>query len=198
MYHGSVLWSLGVSFSHPLVIWTNVMALTTTHLLVISSWVPPWPLDFYTDFPMSLLNTSLGLSPATPASYTRSDLLTLSMFFPKSFPFQWQHLTPTCLVWKPWYNPCSLTIYSAPNSNSYICKISSESDHSTLLLPGSKLGCGLGLEELVSSSGLPFHAHPTYALPFISPKHGSHFRTSLTMSLLHFTVIFRTCWDQIL
>lgn len=161
MYHGSVLWSPGVSFSHPLVIWTNVMALTTTYLLVISSWVPPWPLDFYTDFPMSLLSTSLGLSSATPASYTQSDLLTLAMFFPKSFPFQWQHLTSTCLVWKPWYNPCSLTIYSAPNGNRYICKISSESDHSTLLLPGSKLGCGLGLEELVSSSGLPFHAHPT-------------------------------------
>ena len=105
MYHGSVLWSPGVSFSHPLVIWTNVMALTTTYLLVISSWVPPWPLDFYTDFPMSLLSTSLGLSSATPASYTQSDLLTLSMFFPKSFPFQWQHLTSTCLVWKPWYNP---------------------------------------------------------------------------------------------
>lgn len=120
------------------------------------------------------------------------------MFFPKSLPFQCQHLTPTCLVWKPWYNPCSLTIHSTANSNSCICKISSAPDHSTLLLPGSKLGCALGLEELVCSSGLPFHAHPTFALPFVFPKHGSHFRTSLTRSLLCSTVVFLTCWDQIL
>ena len=159
---------------------------------------PPWPLDFYTDFHTSLLNTSLGYLQAHQLHTLRSDLLTFSMFFPKSLPFQCQHLTPTCSVQKQWYNPCSLTIHSAPNSNSCICKISSESDHSTLLLPGFKLGCALELEELVSSSGLPFHAYPTYALPFVFPKHGSHFRTSLTMSLLLSTVIFLTYWDQIL
>ena len=120
------------------------------------------------------------------------------MFFPKSLPFQCRHLTPTCLVWKPWYSPCLLTIHSTPNSNSSICKISSEPDHCTLLLPGAKPGCAPGLKGLVSSSGLPFHAHPTYALPFVLPKHGSHFRTSLTRSLLGSTVVFLTWWDQIL
>lgn len=138
--------------------------------IYISGWIPSLTSGFLCSFsyvtPYS--TPHLGIWWAHQHYTFKSDFFTFSMFFPnlffpKSLPSQCQHLTSSCSVQKPWYNPCSLTIHSPPNSKQLsVFKISSESDHSTPLLPWSKLWCltGVGRASLqLWPSPSPYTVH---------------------------------------